>query len=507
VSATGLPDHRRLVARGITWNTAYQFFEIGLTFGAMLILVRIIPPVEYGRFGAVLGFLALLNSFGFAGFVAHALQLPDGEEPDWSLHWSAGMYIQGFLTLACNVLAGACWFLPAYRPIAPLLHLASAGIFLDWPARLCTVMLRRELDFRRSKVLLGCSMAVQLGTTIIGGYLGGGAYAIVLGANVVPSLPLAVDLLFVRRWRPRQGWWRWPDWAAYRPALHFGYRQTGASLLWSARGALEVAVLARTVGYVPIGLWNRAQALSRSTLGRIGNVLVETGYPFLPRYAADRAQYARQATLFLQVFALAIMPGVLYVGLQGRALSRLLYGDRWVAADPLIWPAALSAFGLAMFGIGSAVVLASGRVHASFMLNVLAAGLSMPMVAVAWVSYDLVAYAWVLAASQIAAAVVALASASSQLAHGWVRSALVPPATASLAAMSAVLLGEHLVGSSASPVAALCSDTAIYGMSVMLVLRGLFPRALASVLSRAPFGDRLSGWLRLPPAPAAAAVP
>jgi len=66
----------------------------------MLVLVRIIPPVEYGRFGAVLGLLMLLNSFGFGGFVAQAMQLPDGREPDWSLHWSAGlgvtMTLRGF---------------------------------------------------------------------------------------------------------------------------------------------------------------------------------------------------------------------------------------------------------------------------------------------------------------------------------------------------------------------------------------------------------------------------
>jgi len=90
----------RLLARGITWNTGYQFFEVGLTFGAMLVLVRIIPPVEYGRFGAVLGLLMLLNSFGFGGFVAQAMQLTDGREPDWSLHWSAGlgvtMTLRGF---------------------------------------------------------------------------------------------------------------------------------------------------------------------------------------------------------------------------------------------------------------------------------------------------------------------------------------------------------------------------------------------------------------------------
>ncbi|HTC23002.1 MAG TPA: hypothetical protein VK688_01565, partial [Gemmatimonadales bacterium] len=56
-------SRRRLLARGIAWNTWYHLFGTALALGAMMILVRIIPPAEYGRFGAALGLLALLNSF------------------------------------------------------------------------------------------------------------------------------------------------------------------------------------------------------------------------------------------------------------------------------------------------------------------------------------------------------------------------------------------------------------------------------------------------------------
>ncbi len=255
-----MPTNR--VARGLAWGTAHQLVEVALAFLAMLALVRIIPPEEYGRWSALLGILAVLNALGFAGFAAQALQVAEAEEPDWSLHYSVGLYIQGSLMLACHALGALCWFSAAYRPIAPLLHLAAFGLLLDWPAQLRAVMLRREMDFRRLKILMTCSTLLKLATTLVLGVAGAGAYALVLGANVVTALPLAVDLLAVRRWRPRRGWWHWPDWAAYGKARRFGLQQLGSGILGSLRGGLEAAVLPHALGYGPMGLLDRARGCS-----------------------------------------------------------------------------------------------------------------------------------------------------------------------------------------------------------------------------------------------------
>lgn len=499
------PKPRVLVVRGLAWNTLYQIFEAGLAFGAMLVLVRIIPPAEYGRWGAVLGLLTLLNSFNFGVFAAQALQLPEGREPDWSLHWSAGLYIQTPLMLTCHALAGLCWLMPNYRPIAPLLHLAAFGLILDWPAQLRGVMLRRALDFGRLKILMAVSATVKLAVTLGVGLAGGGAYALVLGSNVVSAVPFVIDLLVVQRWRPRSGWWRWPNWTVYRPGLRFGLQQAGSAILFGARGALETVVLPGAVGYPAIGLLNRARALFSSTVGRVGNILVETIYPLLPCSVADPTRYARQATLFAQVVFLTALPGALYVGLEGRALSRLLYGERWIAADPLIWPATLAGLGLATFAAGSCVLLAANRLRSCFVLDFTAAALSLPMVAVAWAGGGIVAYTWAVAAGQLVAAAAALAAASSLLTPAWVLSVLLPPVLSTFLAMGAVM-AVGAVGVTLPLVLQLCLDTGLYGLTLGLAFRGFFPGTLATVLSLVPGGDRLRGWLRLPVVPMASAA-
>ena len=195
-------ERRRLLIQGLTWSAIFQVFDVVFSFASMLVLVRIIPPGDYGRVAAVVGVLGFVNLFNANLFYQHALQLPEHDEPDWDLHWTWGFYIQLAQASFCHALAGLCWFVQSYRPIAPLLHIAAFGVLLDWPNSFGATMLRRQLDLRRLRIVAGTGMTVRLVTIVVLALAGFGAYAIVIGNNVVTALPFALDLLFVRGWQP-----------------------------------------------------------------------------------------------------------------------------------------------------------------------------------------------------------------------------------------------------------------------------------------------------------------
>lgn len=490
------PGRSALVVHGMVWTTLYEIFAALLNFSAMLVLVRIIPPAEYGRAGAVVGFLTVLNAFSCGAFIAQALQLPDDEEPDWSTHWRAGFFIQLAVSGVCHLMAAFFWFTAHYRPIAPLMHLGGLGLLLDWPNRIGDTMLRRALDFRRLRIVIGAGKLASVFATLCLGLAGWGAFAIVLGANVLPALPCTLELLLVRGWRPQVGWWRWPDWRSYRGALRFGIPRSGSALLHAARGALEAAILPPLLGYGPLGLLQRAQALFTTSIGRVESIFMETVYPLLPRYAPNLEQYSRQALLFLQVVFVLGLPGVIYVGHQGLTLSRVLYGEQWIAADPLIWPSAAAGFGLTVFAAASGILLAANRVRACFYLDVLAASLAVPMVGVALVGGSLIAYVWAVALGQMIAGAVALSIASSLLPSRWMHTVVLPPTVASLLAVVAgAVAGDYLAA--LPPAVRLSLATLVYGVTLALALRVLFPGVLATVISRLPGGQQVTSSLRV----------
>lgn len=489
-------ERRALITRGIVWNSAFQILVAAVGFGSMLVLVRVIPPSEYGRATAATGILALMNCFNCSYFISQAVQLRAGEQPDWAAHWRAGFYIQMGLTVVCNLVAGAAWLVPDYRPIAPLLHVASLGLLVDWPNQLSLTMLRRDMDFKHMRLVQSISVLLTAAASVLLGLKGAGAYAMIVGANVLHGLPFGFYLLVVRRWRPPADWWRWPDWAAYRPALLFGGKLSASALLTAARGTLEALILPGTLGYEAMGLLNRAQVLFTTTFGRVNGLVVETVYPLLPRSAGDPVQFARHATLFVQTMLLVSIPGAVFVGLEGPLLSRLLYGQKWIAADALIGPGTVFAWGVSVLLVFSSVLMAASRMRVWFIVSLFGAALSLPAILVALLGGGTLAYAWALAGGQVAAVIVAMILASPFLESGWVRRALLPPVVTSALAATALLLASRWDGG-LPLVPGLCLHALVYALVAMLVMRGLFALPLNAVLTRLPAGERWLRWLKL----------
>jgi O-antigen/teichoic acid export membrane protein len=487
-----------VLSRGVAWNAFSEVAQIVLNFAAMLLLVRIIPPAEYGKATAATSVLVLLTAFSAAGLLSHVLQLREGEQPDWTLHWHAALVIQGSLFVMANAIAGVYWLLPAYRPAAPLLHIGSIGCLLNLPHLFAYQLLQRELDFARSRLGIVLSSLASTITTVVLGLSGFGAYALVVGAQVAGLLPLPIYLLVIRRWRPDGPWFRWPEWRRHADSLRFGGQQMSLAFLSTARGSLEAAVLPGTLGFGAIGLLGRAVGLQAQTAGRAGNILRDTVYPLLPRAAGDPPTFARHTTLFAQATLLAALPAAVAVGLMGPQLSRVLYGAKWIAADPLIWPAALAGLGLATFQGGMLVVQAASRLRATLMLAVAEAALAAPIVLLTLRGASLERYATLVAAAELVAGAFALLTAARHLGRGWAWSVLAPGGVAAAAGAAAVLALRTPLGDMRAGVQ-LAVMLPSFLLAAVIGLRAGFPSVLRATFGRVRGGPALLGLLGLRP--------
>jgi PST family polysaccharide transporter len=489
-------ETRTLITRGLVWNSAFQIFLVGISFVSMLVLVRFVSPAEYGRAAAVTGILALINCLNCGAFIAQALQLPAGETPDWSAHWRAGFCIQTLLCLACNAVAGAAWLFPAYRPMAPVLHVASIGLLIDVPSQVANIRLRRAMNFRTLRIVHAFAAIVTVVSSIALALSGAGAYALIISSNVLHGLPFGFYLLAVERWRPSQNWWSWPDWRAYRPSLRFGAQQTGSAMLAAARGMLETMVIPPLLGYEALGLLNRAQVLFTTTIGRATSLVIETVYPMLPQSASDRAQFARHASLLIQTMLLLSIPGAVFVGIEGPQLSRLLYGAKWIAADPLIWPGTIFAWGVATVLVFTAVIQAQNRLRKAFLSSVIAAALCLPAIIVALSGGGLWHYAWALAIGQTAAAIGVMVLASKSLVADWLRRVVLPPLL-SVALGAAGLFSLRYGTNHLALHGRLAAEATVFGLVALLTMRIGYPNQLREVISRLPGHSHLAKALRL----------
>ena len=494
--STGTSGTRGSVASGLLWNTLYQVFNTLLSFGAMLVMVRLLSPGEYGRAAAAVALISIASAFGSPSFVAHSLQLPEGEQPDWGLHWNVSMPLQLLLFVILNVIAFGCWLSDTYYPIAGLIVVGAIGVLLEWPAQIAGYSLRRELDFRRLRILQGVSGAVNSLTMIGIAALGGGAYALIIANNVLPAAALALDLLLLRKWRPGTKWWTRPDLRSYADAARFGFQNLGSSLLVRSRAGLEGLVLPAATGFAQIGIMNRGAALHGLTVARVEGIILETVYPLLPRAAGDDARFRRIATLYCQCILLTTACGTVFVGIMGPSLSRLLYGPRWIAADPFIWPAAIVGFGITACSLGVNVLLARGRLRATVILNGIGAAIGLPMIMIAVWRHSLLPYMWALAVTQVLVAAVDIVVASRYLEKTWRRD-LVYPAVVVTGVSAAALLAAHATLMNAALLPRVLAAAALYmGVGIVTTRIG-FPALTSELLRRLPAAQRTLRLFRL----------
>jgi O-antigen/teichoic acid export membrane protein len=491
-----IPDRRGVITQGLVWTGLLQVFLVGANFVSMLVLVRLLRPSEYGQATAATGVLALINCFNCSYFVAQALQLHEGEEPDWAAHWNAGFYIQFALFIACNVIGLACWMLPAYRPMAGLLNVASIGLLIDCPNQIGLTWLRRDFNYRTLRLVQAVCTSVTVVSSISLALAGAGAVALIVGSNVLHGLPLGLYLLFVKRWRPPGGWWRWPNWKEYLGPLQFGAQLSGSAVLTAGRGILESTVLPVTLGYEAVGLLNRAQVLFSTTGGRVAAVVVETVYPLLPRSAGNPEQFSRHATLFVHTMLLISIPGAAFVGIEGPSLSRLLYGATWVAADPLILPGTVFAWAVSTVMIFATVLQAKNQLRLAFTSSLIAAVSCLPAMFVAITGEGTLRYAWALGIGQAAAAVIAAKLATKLLQRRWFGRGVLPAILAAGAGSLVILLIDARIPAF-RPLWRILIDATAFGFVILLVLRAFFGSLLLEVVLRLPGRDFMRGILRV----------
>lgn len=423
---------RERVVRGLAGGLLYEIASVVLSTVAMVVLVRLLTPADYGQAAAAAGIIAMIGAFRGAMFAEHAIQHAKDKEPDWDAYFALTGGVQIVLFGAALAAAVACRASESLAPLAPLLAAGAVGFLVDWPAQVVSVKLRRELRIDRLKLLSGLSLLVRLSSSVTLAWLGFGALALVIGNNVLSAVPVAAELMRRGGWHLGRGSLRIPPRAIRVPILHFGVQQIALGFVRSLRAGIEGLVVTHVLGASALGLINRAQALYQTTAGRVGMVMVESLYPLLPREQADARRYAERATRFVEVALVLLVPGAVFVALEGRMLSRLLYGPAWTPADSLLAPAALAVAGAALVSVTGRVLMGAGRMPAAVRVETASAAAAGASLILIWVTPSATSYLWLLAAVQIVSAAAALMAASRHLTPQWRTFGLWPALGASL---------------------------------------------------------------------------
>lgn len=295
----------------------------------MVVLARLVTPVEFGIFATVLATFVLLElaiRFGLPEYLISAPRVSTGMVRSLlGLSLAIGMVVIA-LALAFLLTPLSRWLSPDMR--LALLAMVPGLLAVPFIA-VPEAVLRRRLEFGTIAWLGVATVTADVAVSIALALMGAGPLALV-GGLVASRLGNAAILLATSR---RLLGARFSGWRRFlRTAPH----QTATSLLPKASDLAIVLIVPSALGLGALGLYNRAQSvvalLDKVLLDGVSPVVLpaiseqlRSGVPVAEVYGAKTA---RLSVLIWPVFAV--------IALLAEPVVVLLLGDQWIAAVPVV---------------------------------------------------------------------------------------------------------------------------------------------------------------------------
>jgi PST family polysaccharide transporter len=343
--------------RGVRWTSLTRVVAEVVLLGALVVLARLIPPAEFGRYAIVLlvGELALMLP---AEGIGTAL-VQRAEVRRAHLQTGAALALLASLALVALALAAAALVIEPWfgERTAELVRLGCAGFVVAGAGVVPSAVLRRRLAFRRLAVAEMLTTGVRAGVAVGLALAGLDAEALVLGGVAGAFVSTAVLWAGAPPPLPRI------DRTAARELLGYGVPAALASLSWVGYRNGDYAIVGAQLGAAQAGLYFRAYQLAVEYQRKVSGLMVQVGFPVLAR-AADAAERARLRRRMVRLLTMLMFPLLAVLAIVAPVLVPWAFGPAWEgASEPTRILAIGGAATLVIDAVGTAL-MAAGRPRA-----------------------------------------------------------------------------------------------------------------------------------------------
>lgn len=354
----------QIAVRGLAWILATSGGVKLLTAGGQLVLAGLLAPHDFGLVAlaySVTGFTTILQRNGLREILVQ-------RGANFSLYAVTAFWMS--LATGCAVAVLTIIAAPFGARIYHAPQVAGLLVVLAVSAPLLALQsvpgakLQNDLRFRGISVINLCEALGTTGLMLCFAFLGFGAYSIVLPSPIVQALSLVAQLRMTG-FKPRAA----IDWRIARELIRDSSLILGAAALYvfNMQGVSIVLGLFHTVAIV--GVYFFAANLVAQIAGFATNNLWTV---LLPSFSSMQNQPARQLAVFVKTATavnLVVMPICLTLAAMGEPALRLLYGQRWIAAVPVLQILSIGMCFSTTMTLGINLMTAQGRYRELLRLN------------------------------------------------------------------------------------------------------------------------------------------
>lgn len=326
-----MPAKKLSVRKSLFYSFAQQYTTFVFGFAAIVIVSRLLTPKEIGIFSVAVGLTALANLLRTFGISDYLVQEKTLTEQAVRTCFTINLIFAWSLAV---VLFGGSWLVGEFfndAGVGRVLRVISGSFVLVPFGITAMALLRRDMAFSvLYKINTSASVTGSVATVALA-YLGYSYMSMAwasLASMMVMVLGCAIwGLEYRARGLSLAGW---------RQILPFGAKMTLSDIATQLGQQSASLVIGKMLGLVDVGLYSRGYGPVNMFREKVVAAISAVAYP---AFAAEHRETQAAPQLFLKslVYLTGISwPFFLFASLMAFPLIRIMFGDQWDAAVPLM---------------------------------------------------------------------------------------------------------------------------------------------------------------------------
>jgi PST family polysaccharide transporter len=315
---------------GTVWMSAAQIGSYGLTFGANILLARLLAPDVFGVFALATSIISIFYILGSWSFSVAVIQTEEFDQAffDTAFALSLGLGIALFI-LAFIVSFPLRAF---YSDQVVRILLILAGLQVPKLLSSCYgAALKRELEYRGVSLVQMAARAMSLFVAVVLAWRGFGVWSLV-GKEAIRTISAAIGMRSITPWRFNRGF----DTESAKNLLKFGSGMLGSSGLASFLSSFPSLIAGTILGTTLLGYFDRAFKLSKLGHTTAGTGVNQVSLAAYSRLQASRKKLVRGFEVVNYFLLRAIVPLSALFLLFGKDAVISLYGEKWRMTGTLL---------------------------------------------------------------------------------------------------------------------------------------------------------------------------
>ncbi|PSB30598.1 lipopolysaccharide biosynthesis protein [Stenomitos frigidus] len=315
---------------------ANRIFRLGTT----VILARLLSPHDYGLAAIVLTTKEFASVFTLRSGVAGKLIQADQKDVEIfsnTAYWLNWMLCISLFVVQCIAAFPIAWIYRDNQIILPICIVALEYLLLPFFA-IQMALINRENRYSVTALASTIQSAIGNFSTIVLALLGMGMWAIVF--PVVLSTPVWIIIAYKSHsWRPKKNFtlYRW------REVFNFGKNVLGVELLDKLRANLDYLLVGTFLGVDALGVYYFAFNAGLGISLNVINVLTWPLFPYLCSVRSNFNEFKDKYFSSIRTIALVIVPLVILQSSLAPFYVPIVFGQKWIAAIPILIVICLSA--------------------------------------------------------------------------------------------------------------------------------------------------------------------